>query len=202
MTKLPQNSQHHIYTHHWAIFFSASFLVSFNVVWIVLWQQLDWTWQLGLGIGTTTTTSKYQQEILKGEITWEPVEQVKLPQQQQQHKQQQQHQQELPNEKSPESLQVLAGQGGKLPRAGNSKRSHRQVSAPEWPSWLSGEINMIEVWFMHIWQVHHRSLILIWMVCTPAKALELAMREVVKKRNPGRSEIKAGRSIGVTCSWN
>ena len=35
---------------------------------------------------------------------------------------------------------------------------------------------------------------------TPAKALELAMREVVKKRKPGRSEIKAGRSMGVTCS--
>ena len=43
------------------------------------------------------------------------------------------------------------------------------------------------------------SIIQIYATHTPAKALELAMREVVKKRNPGRSEIKAGRSMGVTC---
>ena len=34
-------------------------------------------------------------------------------------------------EKWPESLRVLACRGDKLPLAGNSKRSHRQVSAPE-----------------------------------------------------------------------
>merc|ERR1712088_385122 len=36
----------------------------------------------------------------------------------------------------------------------------------------------------------------------PAKAFELAMSAVVKKRKPGRSEIKADRSMGVTLKFD